>query len=167
MTVTDSATLIEDLAAVRQRTLDLVAHLPRADLQRQIAPIMSPLVWDLGHIAAYEDLWLVHRHAGRPLLRPDLAALYDAFETPRAVRGDLEILGYDDAVAYLEAVRERTLAALEVASPDPVIHEMVLRHELQHTETMRQAMAIAGLLPPGEPRLPSLGAPLSEAEAWL
>ena len=28
---------------------------------------------------------------------------------------------------------------------------MVLRHELQHAETMRQTMAIAGLLPPGEP----------------
>jgi iron(II)-dependent oxidoreductase len=28
---------------------------------------------------------------------------------------------------------------------------MVLRHELQHTETMRQTMALARLLPPGEP----------------
>ena len=28
---------------------------------------------------------------------------------------------------------------------------MVLRHELQHCETMRQTMAIAGLLPAGEP----------------
>jgi gamma-glutamyl hercynylcysteine S-oxide synthase len=163
MTVTDTATLVEDLAAVRQRTLDLVSHLSPADLERQIAPIMSPLVWDLGHIAAYEDLWLAHRHAGMALLRPDLAALYDAFETPRAVRGDLEILGHADAVAYLDEVRARTLAALELAGPDPVLHEMVLQHELQHTETMRQAMAIAGLLAPGEPRLPALGA----AEEWL
>ena len=31
---------------------------------------MSPLVWDLGHIAAFEDLWLVHRYGGRPMLRP-------------------------------------------------------------------------------------------------
>jgi iron(II)-dependent oxidoreductase len=156
MTVTDAATLIEDLAAVRQRTLALVSHLPVADLERQIAPIMSPLVWDLGHIAAYEDLWLVHRHADRAVLRPDLAALYDAFETPRAVRGDLEILGHDDALSYMSAVRDRTIAAIEERGTDPVIHEMVLQHELQHTETMRQAMAIAGLLGEGEPRLPSL-----------
>jgi gamma-glutamyl hercynylcysteine S-oxide synthase len=168
MTVTEPATFTEDLAAVRQRTLDLVSHLATEDLERQIAPIMSPLVWDLGHIAAYEDLWLVHRHAGQPLLRPDLAALYDAFETPRAVRGDLEILGHDDAVAYLQAVRERTLAAVASHGVDPVIHEMVLQHELQHTETMRQAMAIAGLLPPGEPRLPGLG-PVADGwdAAWL
>ncbi|HET6506585.1 MAG TPA: SUMF1/EgtB/PvdO family nonheme iron enzyme [Baekduia sp.] len=166
MTVTDTATLAEDLAAARRRTLDLVAHLDRADVERQIAPIMSPLVWDLGHIAAYEDLWLVHRHAGLDLLRPDLAALYDAFETPRAVRGDLEILGLDEAVAYMAEVRARTLAALDRVGPDPVIHEMVLRHELQHTETMRQAMSIAGLLPPGEPRLPSFG-PGPAADEWL
>ncbi len=164
MTVTDTATLAQDLAVVRQRTLGLVAHLSREDLERQIAPIMSPLVWDLGHIAAYEDLWLVHRHAGRPLLRPDLAALYDAFETPRAVRGDLEILGYDDAVAYMSEVRERTLAALRDAPADPVIGELVLQHELQHTETMRQAMAIAGLLPPGEPSLHPVRA---DGDEWV
>jgi iron(II)-dependent oxidoreductase len=164
MTATDTATIAEDLAAVRERTLRLVSHLSIADLERQIVPIMSPLAWDLGHIAAYEDLWLAHRHAGMALLRPDLAALYDAFETPRAVRGDLEILGHDDAVAYLAEVRARTLAALEITGPDPVLHEMVLQHELQHTETMRQAMAIAGLLPPGEPRLPSLG---TSAQEWL
>jgi iron(II)-dependent oxidoreductase len=163
MTVTDPATLVEDLAATRQRTLALVAHLPTADLERQIVPIMSPLVWDLGHIAAYEDLWLVHRHAGLELLRPDLAALYDAFETPRAVRGDLEILGHGEALAYLDAVRQRTLAAIERHGADPTVHEMVLRHELQHTETMRQAMAIAGLLPAGEPHLP----PLAGHDEWL
>jgi gamma-glutamyl hercynylcysteine S-oxide synthase len=156
MTVTEAATLIEDLAAVRQRTLALVAHLSVEVLEGQIAPIMSPLVWDLGHIAAYEDLWLVHRVGGQSLLRPDLAALYDAFETPRAVRGDLEILGYDDALTYMSAVRERTVAAIEARGTDPVVGEMVLQHELQHTETMRQAMALAGLLPDGEPRLPSL-----------
>ena len=76
----------------RERTLALVAHLPDAELERQVHPLMSPLVWDLAHIAAYEDLWLCHRHGGEPLLHPDLAATYDAFETPRAVRGEIELL---------------------------------------------------------------------------
>src|SRR3954466_10120873 len=120
----------------RERTLALVAHLPDADMERQLDPLMSPLVWDLAHIAAYEDLWLVHRHAGLPLLHGELAALYDAFETPRSVRGSLELLDRAAAQRYLEDVRDRTLAALERRGPDPVIHEMVLRHELQHTETM-------------------------------
>src|SRR3954469_7162359 len=86
------AEIVEAMAAARRRTLDLVGHLSAADIERQVDPIMSPLVWDLAHIAAYEDLWLVHRFAGAPLLRPDLAARYDAFETPRAVRGAIELL---------------------------------------------------------------------------
>jgi gamma-glutamyl hercynylcysteine S-oxide synthase len=154
------ARLQEDLAAVRQRTLDLIAHLSTADLERVIDPILSPLVWDLGHIAAYEDLWCVHRHdpARPPLLHAGLAGHYDAFETPRAVRGDLRILGHAGALDYLAAVRERTLDALErLGAGDGFVHEMVLRHELQHTETMRQAMATAGLLgedPPAQPPAP-------------
>ncbi|XAY07185.1 Hercynine oxygenase [Paraconexibacter sp. AEG42_29] len=139
-----------DLAATRARTLKLVAHLSTADLERQIDPILSPLAWDLGHIAAYEDLWCVHRHAGLDLLHGDLAAVYDAFETPRAVRGDLDILGHAASVQYLDDVRARTLRAMQTHGVDPVIHEMVLQHELQHTETMRQAMEVAGLLPAGD-----------------
>lgn len=144
------ATVAADLAAVRERTLALVAHLSTHDMERQIDPILSPLAWDLGHIAAYEDLWLVHRHGGEPLRRPDMAALYDAFETPREVRGDLEILGRDDALDEMAAVRARTLAVIDrVGIGDGLLHEMVLRHELQHTETMLQAMRHAGLLPDG------------------
>jgi iron(II)-dependent oxidoreductase len=142
--------------AVRRRTLDLVGHLEPADLERQIDPIMSPLVWDLAHIAAYEDLWLVHRFAAEPLLRPDLAARYDAFETPRSVRGEIELLDTTGAREYLAAVRERALEVLDGRAPNPVLHEMVLRHELQHTETMRQAMELGGMLPPGEPVLDPL-----------
>jgi gamma-glutamyl hercynylcysteine S-oxide synthase len=155
--------LATDLEAVRERTLALVAHLGPADLERQVDPIMSPLVWDLAHIAAYEDLWVVHRAAGEPLLRPDLAARYDAFETPRAVRGEVELLDTAGALAYLHGVRARTLAAVAAGAPDPDVVEMVLRHELQHTETMRQAMALGDLLAPGEPGL----APLPGGAAWI
>src|SRR5947207_15929578 len=109
--LTDSHELVVELEAQRERTLALIAHLSDADLERVIDPIMSPLVWDLGHIAAYEDLWLNHRFAREPLLHPELAAFYDAFETPRTVRGSVEILGRADAVAYLADVRERVLEA--------------------------------------------------------
>src|SRR3954447_8896287 len=159
------AEILEAMAAARRRTLGLVGHLPAADIERQVDPIMSPLVWDLAHIAAYEDLWLVHRFAGAPLLRPDLAARYDAFETPRTVRGEIELLDTPGAQAYLDAVRARALETLDGREPDPVIHEMVIRHELQHTETMRQAMELGGLLPAGEPSLRLLDG--ADDEDWV
>ena len=115
------------LERVRRRTLALVAHLAPADLERVLDPLMSPLTWDLAHIAAYEDLWLCHRHGGRPLLHPELAAMYDAFETPRAVRGDLPLLDTAGATGYLERVRERSLDVLDEQGPgDGTLVELVL-----------------------------------------
>jgi gamma-glutamyl hercynylcysteine S-oxide synthase len=155
------ADLEEALAALetaREQTLALVDHLSDDTLSRVLSPIMSPLVWDLAHIAAYEDLWLAHRYGGLPLLRPDLAELYDAFETPRSVRGKVELLDPKQARAYLGDVRTRSTQALaQRGVGDGTIYELVLRHELQHTETMRQTMALAGLLPAGEPHLEPLG----------
>src|SRR4051795_1059849 len=133
------------MGEVRARTLKLVAHLDDAQLEAVHSPIMSPLAWDLGHVAAYEDLWLNHRLAERELLRPGLAELYDAFETPRRVRGDLEFLRGEALREYMAAVRER---ALEAPVTDGELHELVIRHELQHTETMLQAMTLADLTPP-------------------
>jgi len=131
-------TIEEGLQATRERTLELVAGLDHATLHEPLDPIMSPLVWDLGHIAAYEELWCVSRLGGEPLIHPELAAAYDAFETPRPLRAQIELLDRDAAGAYLE-----TLDVLARTGPT-VLHELVLRHELQHTETMRQALFLGG-----------------------
>ena len=126
------------------------------DLERVHSPLMSPLVWDLGHIAAFEDLWLAHRRGGLPLLREDLADVYDAFETPRAHRGELPYLRRAEAQRYLDEVRER-VSALGLRRDEPLV-EMVARHERQHTETMLQTLALAGLAgwrPPGHAEAPA------------
>ncbi len=160
----DVEQLLSAMGEAREQTLALVAHLSREELEGVHSPIMSPLVWDLGHIAAYEDLWIGHRSGHLELLRPDLAGLYDAFETPRAVRGEIEALGPEEARAYMAEVRERTVETLASEGlGDGVVCEMVLRHELQHSETMRQTLDIAGLLPAGEPLLKAM----THTEGWL
>jgi gamma-glutamyl hercynylcysteine S-oxide synthase len=112
------------LEAARARTLALVEPLSDDDVERVHSTLMSPLAWDLGHIAA--------------------------FETPRAGRGDLPFLDRRDAEGYLAAVRERTVeVAAEPGVGDGVVFELVLRHELQHQETMLQAMGLARLAPGG------------------
>ncbi len=137
---------VEALIEARERTLALVASVSDADLERVHSTLMSPLVWDLGHIAAFEDLWLVHRYGGRPLLHPELVDVYDAMETPRADRGELPFLGPRAARDYLERVRERTLEVIEERGVgDGTLHELVLRHEHQHNETMLQTLELARL----------------------
>ena len=167
MAITDSVTWA--LEVVRRRTLGLVEPFSDAQMERSHSELMSPLVWDLAHIAAYEDLWLVHRHGGEPLLRPELLAMYDAFETPRPVRGDLPLLDRSGALDYLAAVRERVVALLERTGPETV-HEMVLQHEQQHSETMLQAIELArfdvapGLVPAPRPSAERLATGLESVE---
>ena len=58
--------VVDELDAARRRSLDLLAPVSDADLQRQVSPIMSPLVWDLAHVGNYEELWLLRAALGAP-----------------------------------------------------------------------------------------------------
>jgi iron(II)-dependent oxidoreductase len=139
-------TAIDRLHEARERTLELVAPFSDEELERVHSTLMSPLVWDLGHIAAFEDLWIVHRFGREPLLRDELADVYDAFETPRAGRGDLPFLRPPEARDYLREVRERALEVMERRGVgDGVIPELIVRHEQQHNETMLQTIQLAQL----------------------
>jgi len=163
-TAAEHELLVDALERARSLTLGVVEHLDDEQLERVHSPIMSPLAWDLAHIAAYEDLWIAHRLGGLELLREDLASAYDAFETPRAIRGDIEALGARAAREYMAAVRTRSIELLGGGRiGDVALAEMVVRHELQHRETMLQTLAIAGLLAPREGVL----APLEGQQEWI
>ncbi len=149
------------LADARKRTLGLIEPLDDGQLNRVYSPILSPLAWDLGHIANFEELWLVQTIAGREPLRGELGRFYDAIENPRKTRGELPILRDAELRAYLADVRERTLEVLAEVdlgpdAEDPLlregfVYEMLLAHELQHQETMLQLLEqVEGYEPPWE-----------------
>jgi gamma-glutamyl hercynylcysteine S-oxide synthase len=143
--------IAERLEAIRERTLALVEQLSDDALNAVHDPLMSPIVWDLGHIATFEDLWLVQTPFGRPALRDDLSTVYDPSSAPRRERGGLPYLRCEDALRYMDDVRARTLGQLEQADlacaddrllHDGFVYELVLRHEQQHTETILQTLQI-------------------------
>jgi gamma-glutamyl hercynylcysteine S-oxide synthase len=138
--------LLAALEEARARTLALVEGLSEEDLDRVHSRLMSPLAWDLGHIAAFEDLWLCRAAGGLELLRPDLALVYDADETPRADRGSLAHLRACEVRDYMAAVRDRSLMIVGDFVGDWTLVELVIRHEHQHNETMLQTLCLAGLL---------------------
>ncbi len=150
VTPSSKEAIAERLAEARRRTLELVAPLDDEQLNRVYSPILSPLAWDLGHIANFEELWLVQRVGGRESLHGELGRLYDAIENPRRTRGELPILRDAELRSYLADVRERTLEVLEEveigpSAEDPLlrdgfVYEMLIAHELQHNETMLQLL---------------------------
>ena len=147
----------------RRRTLQLVETLTDEELNRVYSPILSPLAWDLGHIANFEELWLVQTIGGREPLHGELGRLYDAIENPRYTRGELPILRGDELRAYLEDVQARALDALgEVdleSAEDPLlaggfVYELLIAHEHQHTETMLQLIQMVDGYEPVESAMP-------------
>lgn len=174
----DRSAIAGRLERGRVRTLDLFAPLSVDDLVRQPDPIMSPPLWDLGHIAAYEELWLLRNLDGRPALHPHLDPVYDAFETPRARRADAPILPPAETRRFLDDVRAGALEVLDGADLDggagPLAaggfaFEMVAEHEAQHCETVLQCMQMlrpGAYVPPG--RRPLAPAPRDgSAGGWV
>ncbi len=171
--------LAERLEATRARTLSLFAPLGHEHLVGQPDILLSPPLWDLGHIAAYEELWLARRIGGHPSLHPELEDVYDASETPRRERGRAAMLDERRTHRYLEAVRERSLEALAASDvetrDDPLTRQgfafdMVAQHEAQHTETVLQAfqMLPAGAyVPPARHRLPQPAAAGRRSPYWV
>src|SRR5690242_21132081 len=102
-----------NLVAARERTELLTGSVDDADLVRQHSPLMSPLVWDLAHVANQEELWLLREVAGRTPMHPEIDSLYDAFEHPRAERPTLPLMRPAEARSYAHEVRGRVLDVLE------------------------------------------------------
>lgn len=150
MTPSSKEAIADRLAEARRRTLGLIEPLDDEQLNRVYSPILSPLAWDLGHIANFEELWLVQTIGGREPLHGELGRFYDAIENPRKTRGELPILRDAELRDYLAEVRERTLEVIdevEIGSDadDPLlrdgfVYEMLIAHELQHNETMLQLL---------------------------
>jgi iron(II)-dependent oxidoreductase len=147
-----AADLADRLVTARVRTLALIEAVRSDDLERVHSPLMSPIAWDLGHIASFADLWLSRRPGAAPPLRPELFGVYDATETPRAQRGTLPMLGPAQATDYLTATLGLALDALDRADLGPdappldrggLVFDLLVEHEEQHRETMLQALHLA------------------------
>jgi iron(II)-dependent oxidoreductase len=142
--MTDLRELIyTELTAARDRTALLTGSVEDADLIMQHSPLMSPLVWDLAHIANQEELWLLREVGGINPMHPEIDPLYDAFEHPRCERPTLPLLLPDEARKYGHEVRGRVLDLLDRIRFDETdlltggfAFGMVAQHEVQHDETM-------------------------------
>jgi gamma-glutamyl hercynylcysteine S-oxide synthase len=148
----DAAALAVLLTEARARTLLLVASVPEEELMNQHDRLMSPIVWDLGHIAHFEDLWLVRNLAG-PVEFSEMPGLFNPFENPRAVRGSLPLPRLADTLAHMAGARGRVLERLVAGAADGAasellrdgyVYRMVAQHEYQHGETILQALQLKG-----------------------
>lgn len=145
----DWTPLAMDLHAARSRTLGIVDGLEDDDLRRQVTPILSPILWDLEHIAEFEALWLV-RALDPSGSQDGLPTDFDAIATPRSERGGLSLPGREDVLRHLRSIRREALAHLRKVDLAPesglasggFAYRLVTQHEYQHQETILQAISL-------------------------
>lgn len=123
--------LIENLQAARARTLQTIESLSHDDLIQQHSPIMSPIIWDLGHIADYEAQWILGREGD---------ALFDSFRHSRLSRAALPLPSVDETLEKMVRVRTETLERREGE-----FHRMVIQHEEMHRETILATIQLSGI----------------------
>jgi gamma-glutamyl hercynylcysteine S-oxide synthase len=137
------------LAEARERTLLLISVLSDDDLHMQHDPLMSPIIWDVGHIAHFEELWLTQNLDG-PIEFSEMPGLYNPFEHPRASRAALPLPTLAQMMTRLDEIRARVLDRLdkiEWNDNNPLlkggyVYNMVLQHEYQHNETILQTLQL-------------------------
>jgi len=143
-------TIRKRLVETRQRTLELVSGLDEPTLRKQHIAILSPMIWDLGHIANFEETWILDRLGGHRPLRGSFTRMFDPGLNPRPTRAGLPLPYGDELRRYLGEIRERALRVLDSAdyggdpelARDGFVFELVAEHEEQHQETLLQAMQI-------------------------
>src|SRR5437016_14280350 len=101
------ATWVRD---ARRRSLELVADLTDAQLMGPRLAIVNPLLWEIGHLAWFQEKWVLRQLTGQPSLRADADALYDSAAVPHDTRWDLPLPTREETLAYMQAVQYRVIA---------------------------------------------------------
>jgi iron(II)-dependent oxidoreductase len=163
-----AATLAAWVEDARRRTLELIADLSDEQLLGPQLAIINPLLWEIGHVAWFQEKWVL-RHADKQQpLRPDADALYDSAAVPHDTRWDLLLPSREATLRYMQQVQQGVLDRLARRQVEPELAYFVLLsvfHEDMHTEAFTYTRQTLGYPRPrlsgAEPLPPT---PLPETE---
>jgi iron(II)-dependent oxidoreductase len=129
----------------RRRTLALIADLDDDQLIGPLLPTVNPLLWEIGHVAWFQEKWVLRNENRRPSLRADADALYDSAAIHHDSRWGLRLPSRDQTLSYMAQVEEQILERLaRKPSPNEIYFVLLaLFHEDMHGEAFtytRQAL---------------------------
>ena len=102
-----SLNYVEALPDARPHTLSLIADLTDEQLIGPRLQIVNPLLWEIGHVAWFQEYWVLRHLNGRPPILVNGDALYDSAKVAHDTRWDLSLLSREKTLAYMQEVLER------------------------------------------------------------
>jgi iron(II)-dependent oxidoreductase len=162
--------LIEKLQEARLRTLRLVDDL---DDEQMIGPrlrIVNPLRWEIGHVAWFQEYWLLRHLCGRS---PRLAggdALYDSAKVAHDTRWDLKLPRKSETIAYTLRILDDVMKYVRkiISNDTEYFLSLALFHEDMHGEAITYTRQTPSCASPGCPgrRTSHSGSLYSSSAAW-
>ena len=129
--------LARHLVDARARTLELVSDLSDAQLMGPRLAIVNPLRWEIGHLAWFQEKWVLRHFGKESPIREDGDLLYDSAAVPHDTRWDLPLPSREETLRFMRTVLDRVLERLgsrELDEDERYFHQLVLFHEDMHAE---------------------------------
>jgi iron(II)-dependent oxidoreductase len=131
------AQLMEWVEDARQRTCELVADLNDSQMMGPHLTIVNPLLWEIGHVAWFQEKWVLRRSPDYRLARSDADSLYDSAAISHDTRWDLLLPSRQETLRYLDVVRKRVVEHLskpQLTPQDIYFTLLTVFHEDMHGE---------------------------------
>src|SRR5881296_450763 len=136
----------------RARSFELVADLSDDELVGPRLSICNPLLWEIGHVAWFQERWVLRHAAGRAPVRADGDALYDSAAVAHETRWDLPLPSRSETLSYMRRVRDEVLEILDRREPAPeeaYFVKLSVFHEDMHNEAFTYTRQTLGYPAPG------------------
>jgi iron(II)-dependent oxidoreductase len=138
------------LREARGRTLGLVGDLSRDEMIGPRLDIVNPLLWEIGHVAWFQEYWVLrHLHGRKPILANG-DSLYDSAKVAHEIRWELPLPSKSETFVYMQNVLDEIMdlcaSHSEKVEQAAYFLSLVLLHEDMHDEAMaytRQTLGYA------------------------
>ena len=143
--------LIEWVIDARQRTFDLIADLSDQQIMSPYLSIVNPLLWEIGHVAWFQEKWALRESCRHKPIREDADELWDSIAIAHQTRWHLPLPSRDQTLDYLRQVRDRVIEQLEGEDPSSELCYFVrytVHHEDMHNEAFTYTRQTLAYSPP-------------------
>lgn len=167
MQAEELATWVRD---ARDRTFNLAEDLDDDQLIGPRLEIVNPPLWELGHVAWFQEKWVLRHACGRAPLRSDADEFYDSAGIPHDVRWNLPLAQRGPTFEYLADVRDAVLDVIDKRPGDRTLAYFVkysVFHEDMHAEAFAYTRQTLGYPPPPLERLRPVGEALRDSHVSL
>lgn len=145
--VVSAANLRRDFHAARAKTHALWQDLSDDQLVLPFLPIVNPVLWEVGHVAWFQEYWVLRHGHGRVPVLPECDRLYDSAKVDHHTRWGLPLPDRQGTRDYMQKTLDQVLENIDTAA-DPYFLNLTLFHEDMHAEAMIYTRQTVGLPAP-------------------